>query len=703
MIQAQNAGINSLVEENEYHLKSIETMAKQLELYKSKSTTEISKKVSLLDSKAKQQARKFKSEAEYLNEILECKDAKIKSLEEEIEKLKTVVRAQASLGKSVDREVKEEGKKDVLERRVEEMVNSGKIEYRIFVTRDTLRARNHDVNKVLNCDLTSMLQANTGQAKIIEGWIQENKRKKLILDQNIAKGCHIDMDTINELNAQKIELDARIGEILLVEDILNRRFEEIVKIAEEFLVFGSSPNLKEAIERLNELKHLRERKVFTVQQTTEETLGTLDKYNAHEESSQEDFPPTRTIQFDELKDLMERNDIASLASLWREGGYVAPENSKDTQGTIIMLQAVCKHKDKELQAKSAKLQGEAKLQKCLELKNAEILELMTDYEEMKSKYFVATNVTIKELQEENKTLTERVISLEREVQENTLILDEEVKTNARKTISRAEFTQKDGTMNEVEEGGLESKIKELEERLQNKKKLKQEIGSKALHKKSQTDKNKNESKLDEENNKLRCNDKEHEKVKELIDKLAKEHSGILNRLKDEFKLNAVKKLGNVSDNLATMIKTEVLVAKEIAKCIDELVILKESSKNPTPYSKEEFPNRIEKLQHELGQFKQEVGRIKDSIKSKVNSQLENPEGQKMVEKYQTDEWQKEIEGVAAKCAEIEEELLALHEFKFQYTKQREELSAQHSTIVSLKSKLIRLEDMLNNKQNDYNR
>ncbi len=85
-------------QENESHLRSIETLAKQLDLYKTKSGPEVDKKVAQLETRARQEARERGLEIERLNEMLAFKDKKIQELTGEIDRLRLVMRAEAEMG-----------------------------------------------------------------------------------------------------------------------------------------------------------------------------------------------------------------------------------------------------------------------------------------------------------------------------------------------------------------------------------------------------------------------------------------------------------------------------------------------------------------------------------------------------------------------------------------------------------------------------
>ena len=85
--------------ENESHLRSIETLAKQIDLLKSKSNLEVDKKVSMLETKTKQEAKQLKLELEHVQEMMSFKEERIKELTQEVGRLKLVIRAETEMGK----------------------------------------------------------------------------------------------------------------------------------------------------------------------------------------------------------------------------------------------------------------------------------------------------------------------------------------------------------------------------------------------------------------------------------------------------------------------------------------------------------------------------------------------------------------------------------------------------------------------------
>ncbi len=76
-------------------MKNIETLARQLDLYKSKSSPEVDRKIAALESKAKQDAKELKAQNEHLQEMNVYNEEKNAQLQQEIDRLKIVLRTEA--------------------------------------------------------------------------------------------------------------------------------------------------------------------------------------------------------------------------------------------------------------------------------------------------------------------------------------------------------------------------------------------------------------------------------------------------------------------------------------------------------------------------------------------------------------------------------------------------------------------------------
>ena len=98
-LEREKEDLNSLVRklsrENEYHLENIEKLKKQVELYKSKSTFEVDRKLAVLETEARKEAHRFKLENERLTELISFNEIKTKEKQQEIDKLRLVIRAEA--------------------------------------------------------------------------------------------------------------------------------------------------------------------------------------------------------------------------------------------------------------------------------------------------------------------------------------------------------------------------------------------------------------------------------------------------------------------------------------------------------------------------------------------------------------------------------------------------------------------------------
>ena len=159
-INLHKEAMGDLVKENESHLKSIESLAKQLELYKSKSPVDVDKKVMELDTKTRQHVKKLKDETDQLSQMMKVKENKIKDLEGEISRLKLVIRTESNMKKyTMQGSSSINVQRSVLEQRVDELAESGRLEYKIYINPNISKERGQDLTKVLNSDFPSLTQA----------------------------------------------------------------------------------------------------------------------------------------------------------------------------------------------------------------------------------------------------------------------------------------------------------------------------------------------------------------------------------------------------------------------------------------------------------------------------------------------------------------------------------------------------------------
>ncbi len=81
--------------ENMFHLENVEKLRQHLEIYKSKSSREIEKKIGALETDARKEAKNLKIEKDRLEEIISFKNGQMEELQKEIKKLKTIIKAEA--------------------------------------------------------------------------------------------------------------------------------------------------------------------------------------------------------------------------------------------------------------------------------------------------------------------------------------------------------------------------------------------------------------------------------------------------------------------------------------------------------------------------------------------------------------------------------------------------------------------------------
>ena len=102
--------------ENEQHVYSIETLGKQIELYKSRNPMQVDQKLAVQDSKVKSNARRLQNELKLAEDTVVFKEEKIKELNNEIERLKFVMKVEVELAREGGNKKNEIAGKDINKR-----------------------------------------------------------------------------------------------------------------------------------------------------------------------------------------------------------------------------------------------------------------------------------------------------------------------------------------------------------------------------------------------------------------------------------------------------------------------------------------------------------------------------------------------------------------------------------------------------------
>lgn len=421
LILSQNNELANLTKENESHMGSIEALAKQLEACKPKSPFNPDKKPPSTETK---EAKKLKSENAHLHELVKLKDTKLKELQREVMCLRLAVPTDISLP---------DVSTDPLQRRAEELARTGKIEFKLYLSHED--GNGSAVDRVANADAGGLTQTCMAQAKMMDEWIQQveiAKREGLktalsgnsdfvrTLDEYKEKYVTAN-EKLDEITRQRNELERKVSDILAMENIVTNAFEELIQIMEELL--ESSPSVKavDLSARLDEVRRVyagakepsrsppRKAWKFPMPVQVVDSPERIPDYNSFEDVHSE------------IKQLLSKNQVLQAANLWKQIDYGVPEKG-NREEWVELLRTVCKCRDTQVQSMERQVSRGHVLKGCVELKNDEMLELMTDYEDMKSKYMFVTGVTVKQMRESVRTLQRKAEELQNEVEKKEIFL-----------------------------------------------------------------------------------------------------------------------------------------------------------------------------------------------------------------------------------------------------------------------------------------
>ena len=170
----------------------MDSLKKELDVYKSKSVNEIQKKINAMNVKAKSEANTLKLNNEHLKEMLAFKDTKLAELKKEIKRIQSAC---------------------ALDKINNKHRRAGSVEYKISINpKLTVDKEDKSLNKLLNAP--NLLNLLTAQAKIVERKLGHNK------DYNIE-----------EWSEQKEELDLGIKKIFKGEKRLNAVYKKLLELA----------------------------------------------------------------------------------------------------------------------------------------------------------------------------------------------------------------------------------------------------------------------------------------------------------------------------------------------------------------------------------------------------------------------------------------------------------------------------------------
>jgi len=436
VIQSQSMELSDLSKENESHLKSIEALAKQLELYMTKSPVDVDKKVSSLESKSKQEAKKLKDEKEQLNVLVKIKDKKIKELQQEVTRLQMTIRA--------DVRTLPDAKIDntSLDRRIDELAKKGKIEFKLYLSSFP---QDPTLTKILSADASELTQTCMAQAKMMDQWIQqveiakrEGLKQSLSGDNELArtlddyKEKYVKVDkSLSEITKQRNELEKKVNDVFAIENIVTRGFEELILVMEELLENSPSVKAVDLSVRLDEIKrtyiHPKDSEQYLKRKEWKMPVEVRTTEVINEEIEEKEYNSFKDIHA-EIKRRLDLGQILNAANLWKQIDYTTPTQEPKNEW-MQLLQLICKCRDSQLQNMKKQKYHNNVLKGCVDLKNEEILELMTDYEDMKSKYIYVTTVAMEKLKEEVKKMKGQVNELQNELDKKDIYFNDKESEN----------------------------------------------------------------------------------------------------------------------------------------------------------------------------------------------------------------------------------------------------------------------------------
>jgi len=517
---------------------------------------EVDKKIAALETRAKQDARKYKSEFERLSEVVKFKDNRIKELINEVNRLKIVIKAQIGMGKNIPLtpEISQSSSSN-LEQKLSEFEKTGKIEYKIYLQGGETAKSQPNLEKIFNMNFPNLASSLFNQAKMLDECIQqveiakrENLKRSVASDSSLLpvldeyKEKYSQMTKIyNEIQRQRDELEKSLNSAISRENILAGRFEQIIEIVNELIENSNNPNAYEISKKLDNLHKIWKNNKIENTKAWELPKEIQIENNNFDNENIDEIPLTFSEINKKIKEEIKNGNYKKAGEMWKKIDYNIPENleNENLLELIDSYQIICKTRDKQIENLENLAKKENFLQGTMELKDNEILELMTDYEDMKSKYIHATNIEKRELVEQISAKNLEINGYLAEIEKQKVLLSDKeneikfLKTNIGALEKTINFEQKPKLL-EKSQSFYEEKINDLENKLSSANKEILKINEKI---------NENSNKKEQKSTKIYENMLENDEInlKEKIEKelnFYKENYFLYERQKEE--LNAAK-------------------------------------------------------------------------------------------------------------------------------------------------------------------
>ena len=440
--------------------RHLESLAKELELYKSKSNIEVDKKLSALESKTKAEAKTLRTENQHLKEIITFKDAKIAENQQEIERLKIVLRMDAAHSKKL---VTHQNT-SILEHRLDEIAKTGRIEYKVYLTAEdnplVYIEKSQSLGKILNMTPVSLTNGLCLQAKILEQGLGSG---------DISEEVKIKFE---EITKERAKLETLMNKILGYEKSLQDNYEKLVESAPRKGAKRRVVKIREDW-KSSEKVGLSQSPIHSAKNST--IKGEED--NAERQRAED-------IDQEQVNTLIEEGNLLKATEILKGGNYEVP--NENPENAIHKLRLACKVKDKQLEKLKKELKNVKTVKKCTELLEEEVNEILNDYETVKDKYHVESEedeelntmvpqrmkgeeskeLTREKIGAESKKLNARIKELEEQLQEIKDLITKKDEENRQisKELEECKEIMKDNKNDIDELNELRKNVEELEDK-----------------------------------------------------------------------------------------------------------------------------------------------------------------------------------------------------------------------------------------------
>lgn len=366
----------------------------------------------------------MKLENEQLKEMMDFKDTKITELQQEIERLRLVVK----LDNQSQKKMSDPPSITKLEKKLDEIAETGKIEYKICVnppenSSDILQDEK-SINKIMNLPQAALAKALLTQSKMLEEKLSASEQKS---ETEIVQ-------KFNEMLKERKDLEKTINRVLEYEKNLQAKYsklqnfvenlgqndpettkQQVLKIKDEWrgsLRYSSSEDEKNLV---SESPLIQGKTSFSDNLLKESIKIGLEEI--HEDLAE-------SSQYDEkISETLNNKNLEEFADIFKSINYELP--NQNAAEIIQKLRLICKLRDLQVEKLKAKLLEKNKSEKVSDIIKIEEIEknsLLNEYEAFKEKYILADKEIPNEKNVMNEDQKSEIIKLKKEInnKDNTI-------------------------------------------------------------------------------------------------------------------------------------------------------------------------------------------------------------------------------------------------------------------------------------------